>query len=92
MTREDIQSAVLRHLARIAPEADLGALDPEQSYADQFDFDSVDCLNLVLAVEKELGVRIPESDYPEMASLGSAVRYLWKVSKAGPPPKRPRKG
>ena len=54
MTQDEIRSIVQRTLADIAPEADLESMDPNVAFADQFDFDSVNCLNLVLALGREL--------------------------------------
>lgn len=63
-------------LGRIAPEADLSALEPDRRFRDQFEFDSIDCLNLMTAIEKECGVKISEEDYPKLASLDGCIRYL----------------
>jgi acyl carrier protein len=60
----------------IAPEAALDTLDPELRLRDQFTFDSVDFLDLALALEKALGIRIPEEDYPHLSTLHGAVAYL----------------
>lgn len=75
-TAEDIRAAVLAALGGIAPEADLGSLDPGESLREQLDLDSMDFLNFVIAVHKRLGVEIPESDYPKLATLDGAMSYL----------------
>jgi acyl carrier protein len=64
MTEKDIRSAALRILSDIAPEVDLEDLEPDTAFVDQFDFDSVNCLNFVLGLGRELQVKIPESDCP----------------------------
>lgn len=71
-----IRAVVLAELARIAPEADLTSLVETSRFRDQLNFDSIDCLNLIMAIEKQLGVRIPEADYPQLASLAGCVSYL----------------
>ena len=76
MTKEDISTLVCRHIGEIAPEVDVPALNPCSRFRDQFDFDSVDFLNLALALEEELGITIPEGDYPRLATLDSCVAYL----------------
>jgi len=75
---------VLHLLKTIAPEADLDGLQPGVGFRDQFDFDSVDFLNFALALEERLKVRIPEEDYPQLATLQSCVAYL-EASTAGRP-------
>ncbi len=76
MTQEDISGVLHRCLARIAPEVDLRSIDPALRFRDQFDFDSVDFLNLVMALQEALGIRIPEGDYPRLATLDSCADYL----------------
>lgn len=76
MKQEDIRDLVCRRIAEIAPEADLQSLDSGARFRDQFDFDSVDFLNLALALQQDLGIAIPEGDYPRLATLDSCVAYL----------------
>jgi len=76
MTRDEIEAIALQVLQTIAPDADLAAIDPATSFRDQFEIDSVDYLNFVLALEKRLGLRIPELDYPRLSSLAGCVAYL----------------
>lgn len=73
---EEIRAAVLATLGGIAPEADLTHLDPGESLREQLDLDSMDFLNFVVAVHKRMGVEIPESDYPKLATLDGAASYL----------------
>jgi acyl carrier protein len=76
VTRDEIQAITLEILGQIAPDADLDILDAAQSFRDQFEFDSVDYLNFVLALEKRLEIRIPEIEYPRLASLDGCIGYL----------------
>ncbi len=76
MTRDEIRDVVRRTLSAIAPEADLGTLDPKGELRDQLDIDSVDFMNFVVALHQELGVDVPEADYPKLSSLDGCVAYL----------------
>ncbi|MEW6246309.1 MAG: acyl carrier protein [Nitrospirota bacterium] len=76
LTAEEVKSAVLRVLGDIAPEADLTSLNPDASFRDQLDLDSMDFLNFVIALHKELNVEIPEADYPKYASLNGCIEQL----------------
>ena len=40
------------------------------------DIDSMDVLNLVIALHKRTGIDIPESDYGKMITIDGAVAYL----------------
>lgn len=76
MTREEIKATILRILGEIAPEADLTRLKPDVSFRDQLDIDSMDFLNFVIALDEELKVQIPESDYPKLLTLEGGVELL----------------
>jgi acyl carrier protein len=76
MTETELRERLLAILGGIAPEAREIDIDPEQSFRDQLDMDSMDFLNFVTAVHKQLGVPIPELDYPRLASLNGAVHYV----------------
>ena len=76
MNDDAIKAGVLRVLTHIVPEAQGEEIDPDVTFRDQFDIDSLDYLNFVLALEEAFDVRVPEVDYPRLGSLGSAVAYL----------------
>lgn len=76
MNREDIRAAVLRNLKKIAPEAEPESIQPDVSFRDQLDIDSVDFLNFVVALHKELQTPIPEKDYPKLTTLNACIEYL----------------
>lgn len=76
MTRDEIRNVVIRKLTAVAPEVDPSTLDPAEDLRDQVDLDSMDFLNLVIALSEELGVEVPESDYPKLATLDGMVAYV----------------
>jgi acyl carrier protein len=86
--RDEIRATVLRVLGDIAPEADLERITPEVSFRDQLDLDSMDALNFVIGLHHALGVDIPESDYPKLATLEGCVEHL--ASLTGIPPNKER--
>jgi acyl carrier protein len=76
MTTQEIRNAVLRILGTIAPEADLGNINPGIPFRDQLDLDSMDILNFVIALHKEFDVEIPEADYSKFTTLEGCAAYL----------------
>ena len=76
MTKSDIKDTVIAVLTDVAPNIDANAIDPRVNFRDQFDFDSMDFLNFGLGLEKRLGIKIPETDYPKLSSLSGCVAYL----------------
>jgi acyl carrier protein len=82
MTTAALRSAVLEALLDVAPDVDTGALDAARPFRDQFDFDSMDQLNFVVSLHKRLGVDVPETDYPQLATLAGCVDYLSRARSA----------
>lgn len=76
MNKDEIRSRVLHILSAIAPEADLSRLKPDVPFRDQLDVDSMDMLNFVIALDQELHVAIPETDYAKVATLNACVDHL----------------
>jgi acyl carrier protein len=76
MTKDEIKVIVLHVLGQIAPEADMSQIKPDLRIRDQLDIDSMDLLNFVVGLHKELQVEIPEADYPKLVTLNGCVDYL----------------
>lgn len=76
MRDDEIKALITGELAKIAPEADTNAIDPAGDLRDQIDLDSMDILNLMIAIHEATGVDIPEADYPQLATLDTCVSYL----------------
>jgi acyl carrier protein len=78
LSSQSLQPAILEVLRRVVPVGPRD-LDPGIPFRDQFEMDSLDFLNFVLALEKEFGVKIPETRYPRCASLAGAAGVLREV-------------
>ncbi len=76
MDGNEMRSLTLRLLGEIAPEADLTSLQPDVSFRDQLDLDSMDFLNFVVALHKEFQIDIPEADYPKYMTLNGCLAQL----------------
>jgi acyl carrier protein len=83
MTRDEIEKAVLKVLAGIAPEVDLAAVRRDADLRDELDIDSMDFLNFVVRIHERIGVSIPENDYPRVRTLEACVGYLASRMAAG---------
>lgn len=71
-----IRETVLRLVGQVAPEVDLGAVDPGQDLREQLDLDSMDILNLAIGLFQATGVEVPERDYGRIVTVDGAVEYL----------------
>jgi acyl carrier protein len=76
MKPEDLRAAFLQEIARVAPDIDPETVGDDDHIQEELELDSMDVLNLVAALHERLGVDIPESDYPRIATPASAVAYL----------------
>lgn len=76
MNSDEARTIIHAALHQVAPEADLAALPPDAVFRDELDIDSMDFLNLVIEVEKQAGVPVPEEDYDRIGTLDGFVRYL----------------
>lgn len=76
MTRDDALKAFLEELITIAPDLDLDDVGDDDHIQDDLDLDSMDVLNLVVALHKRFGVDISEQDYPEIETPAKAASYL----------------
>jgi acyl carrier protein len=48
----------------------------DASFTGDLDIDSLSMVEIVTAAEDRFGVRIPDDDYPELKTVGDAVRYI----------------
>lgn len=75
----ELRQRILACIASIAPEAPLDELEGDADLRDELDLDSMDFLNVLIAVEKQTGVSVPERDYPLVRSLDALVAYVEHV-------------
>jgi acyl carrier protein len=76
MTDNELRELVTTSLFSVAPDLEGEAVEPDAPFRDQFEIDSMDFLNFIIALNKRTGVEIPESDYMKLESLSGAVAYL----------------
>ena len=75
-TRDELRGTLADILAGIAPEASLDGIDADGPFREELDIDSMDFLNIVVALKSRLGVEIPESDYGKVATLNQLLDWL----------------
>jgi acyl carrier protein len=49
---------------------------PEASFIDDLGADSLDIVELVMAIEEEFGLEIPDEDAERMQNIGDAISYV----------------
>ena len=76
MTKDECKKIVLEIIADIAPDEDLSDIKADVRLRDQLELDSMDFLDIVMELRKRHNIEVPESEYPELASLDSCAEYL----------------
>ncbi len=56
-------------------------IKPESSFVDDLGADSLDTVELVMALEEEFGIEIPDEDAEKMTTVGEAMKYIEEKSK-----------
>ena len=55
---------------------------PEASFIDDLNADSLDTVELIMALEEEFNVEIPDEDAEKMTKVGDAINYVESKAKA----------
>ncbi|MEA3369361.1 MAG: acyl carrier protein [Candidatus Ratteibacteria bacterium] len=53
-------------------------ITPEASFIDDLGADSLDTVELVMALEEEFGLEIPDEEAEKIATVGLAIDYITK--------------
>ncbi len=57
-------------------EVDAKQLTPEAKFIEDLGADSLDIVELVMALEEEFGLDIPDEDADKLKTVGDAMKYL----------------
>jgi acyl carrier protein len=57
-------------------EVDVKQLQPEAKFIEDLGADSLDIVELVMALEEEFGLDIPDEDADKLKTVGDAMNYL----------------
>lgn len=77
-TTEEIRSGLAEIVNEIAgvPAADVQL---DKSFTDDLDIDSLSMVEVVVAAEEKFGVKIPDDEVRNLATVGDAVAYIEKA-------------
>ena len=73
------EQEILAGLAEIVNEEtgiDTADVQPEKSFTDDLDIDSLSMMTIVVNAEEKVGVRIPDDDVKNLKTVGDAVSYI----------------
>ena len=72
MAVEDKIKLIIAEQLGVKPEE----VTPEASFIDDLGADSLDTVELIMALEEEFNVEIPDEDAEKMITVGDAVKYV----------------
>lgn len=70
------RAAIAAAIRRIVPDADLDTLADDAPMRAELELDSLDFLSFVELLSGATGVRIDESDYPDLTTMARAIAFL----------------
>lgn len=76
MSDKDLKQTLINLLRPFAPEVDFEVIDEDENLQEEIEIDSFDFLNFLIAIDQEIGVTIPESDYGKVMTLSDLMNYL----------------
>lgn len=84
MSDADLTDQLRTVLGDVAPDLDVATVEPDADLRNDLGLDSMDFLNFVIGVSKQLKVAIPEADYRQVSTLAKCARYVeqHRVSRA----------
>jgi len=51
-------------------------ITPESNFVDDFEMDSLDMVEMLIDLEKETGIKIPNEEVKDLKTVGALVSYL----------------
>ncbi|AKF25132.1 phosphopantetheine-binding protein [Sulfurovum lithotrophicum] len=78
MTKDEIKKKIIEEIYEIAPEHEGETIPEDENIQRSLEIDSFDFLNLLTALNDELGVEVPESDYGEVDTVEHMADYFAK--------------
>ena len=76
MDNQQLKALILEELSNIAPEIEADEVPDNEDMREALELDSMDFLNLIIAVCKRTKIAIPEADYGKVLTLNNMIRYL----------------
>ena len=72
MAVEDKIKAIIAEQLGVKPEE----VTPKASFVDDLGADSLDTVELIMALEEEFSIEIPDEEAEKMKTVGDAIRYI----------------
>jgi acyl carrier protein len=81
MAENDLETRLKKMIAEQLG-VDEAQVVPSASFADDLEADSLDQVELIMSIEEEFGVNIPDEEAEKIATVGDALTYLQEHAQA----------
>lgn len=78
LSKTDIEARVLNIVKAFDKVKDPSKISATSTFANDLGLDSLDTVEVVMAIEEEFNVEIPDKDADEIKSVGQAIEYIAK--------------
>lgn len=76
MSGSDPIDRLRKILESVAPDLDISTIGVDEDLRNDIGLDSMDFLNFMIGISKQLGVAVPEADYGKVTTLAKCARYI----------------
>lgn len=76
MNIEDIKKTIIKEILNIAPDIEEDEIEGDENIQESLEIDSFDFLKILTALNEDLGVEVPESDYDKVETLNKMAEYF----------------
>lgn len=76
MNIEDIKKTIIKEILNIAPDIEEDEIEGDENIQESLEIDSFDFLKILTALNEDLGVEVPESDYDKVKTLNKMAEYF----------------
>lgn len=78
MSREEVLARVSKVIVEALPEVREEEVNDASVITDDLGADSLDVVEIVMGIEEEFGIDVPDDDVGELKTVGSVVDYIIK--------------
>lgn len=76
MTNQETKAIISKIFHSIAPEINFSEIDTARPLRDQVEIDSFDFYRIIVQIDQQTGVNIPDSKIAEFANLDELIKYV----------------
>lgn len=79
LTQDEVLAGIKEIVVDVAG-VDASKIEMSKSFSDDLEVDSLSMVEVVVAAEERFGVKIPDDQVSELATVGDAVNFIVKAS------------